>query len=569
MSRPAAMRSRFITAYATTFVVLGSYLFWRLIGKLVPRRRYEAGLMALHKRNARRVERAILKLQGMFIKVGQLISIMTNFLPESFRAGLEGLQDQVPARPYRDIAKRLREEFGKDPEELFAHIEHEPISSASIGQVHVARLRSGKKVAVKVQYPEIERMVKLDLRTFKRIFRIVEAFIGHYNLDMVHGEITDMLHQELDFVREGQNIERIAKNLEDDSSLRCPKVEWELTSSRVLTTEFIDAVKISNIQRLDELGIERRPLAERVVEAYCKQIFQDGVYHADPHPGNLLVEPNPSDEEGAKPTIVFLDFGATAELSDSMRRGIIDFLQGVFINDVDKIIAAMRSMGFISRADNPEIFEKVVRYFHESLVEQFPIDSMSLGDIKIDPQRGLQNLADLRRMDISIRDLTNAFDVPKEYIFLERTVLLLLGVCTHLDPQMNPMTIIRPYLQEFILGKEQDWSQFLVKTLREGVMTFLTLPGDSKRLITRSLRGDLELRFKGMDEPAELLYALGHQIIYAMFTVAGGVGALVFYQQGRFDLAPWCGGGGALFALALFVSMWRNRQRARRRGRTR
>ena len=143
MSRPPAGRIRFIKAYWTTLVVIFSYLLLRLLGRFMPRRRYESRLYALHKRNARRIERTILKLQGMFIKAGQLISIMTNFLPEEFRAELEGLQDQVPARPYEDIARRLREEFGKEPDELFAEISETPISSASIGQVHVARLRSG------------------------------------------------------------------------------------------------------------------------------------------------------------------------------------------------------------------------------------------------------------------------------------------------------------------------------------------------------------------------------------------------------------------------------------------
>lgn len=565
-SRPATGRTRFIKAYWTTLVVIFSYLMLRFVGRLMPRRRYESRLYRLHKRNARRIERTILQLQGMFIKAGQLISIMTNFLPEEFRAELEGLQDQVPARPYQDIARRLREEFGKEAEELFADISKSPISSASIGQVHRARLHSGEIVAVKVQYPSIERTVKIDLRTFKRIFRIIEFFVGEYGLDSVHGEITAMLRQELDFVAEGKNIERIAANLADEPDIGCPEVHWELTSHRVITTGFIEGVKISAVDKLDELGIERRRLAERVVEAYCKQIFRDGVYHADPHPGNLLIQPPPADApKGTEPRIVFLDFGAVATLSESMRRGIIDFLQGVLINDVEKIIGAIRSMGFVARNDDTEIIERVVTYFHEKLVVEFPIDKFSLQDVKIDPQRSLENLADLRRMDISIRDLTAAFHVPKEYIFLERTVLLLTGLCTHLDPQMNPTAVIRPYVQEFVLGQEGDWSQFLLKVTREGVMTALSLPGDVKRFISRSLRGDLEVRFRGLDEPAVLVYALGHQLIYALFTAVGFGGALALFLLGQVDSARWPAGGAAFFALLLFGSMWRHRGYRRKR----
>jgi len=587
---PATKRSRFIRAYATTLIVVLSYLLLRFWGRFMPQRRYESRLYELHKRNARRIERTILHLQGMFIKVGQLISIMTNFLPAEFRAELEGLQDQVPPHPYEDIVKRLREEFGKRPEELFAEFSPTPISSASIGQVHAARLHTGEKVAVKVQYPEIERISQLDLRAFRRIFRIVEFFIGDYGLDAVHQEISEMIRGELDFLREGHSMERIGANLTDLAAIGCPRVFWEHTSPRVLTTEFIDGVKISNKERLSELGIDRRALAERVVAAYCKQMFRDGIYHADPHPGNLLIvpAPTPAPDDGssatspaapslaatapALPKIVFLDFGAVAQLSEAMRRGILDFLQGVFINDVEKIIGAMKSMGFIARGQNPEIFERVITYFHEKLVVEFPIDKLSLSDIKIDPERSLENLADLRRMDISIRDLTASFHVPRDYIFLERTVLLLMGLCTHLDPNMNPMSVIRPYLQEFMLGKESDWSQFLLQTVRDGLVTTVSLPGDAKRFFSRAMRGELQVNFRGLDAPAELIYALGHQLMYGLFAVTGLGAAALLQHQGESDLARISLGSAALFGVLLLGSMWRNRgyrRRRRERGRER
>src|SRR5205814_1416562 len=149
----------------------------------------EHKLRLLHLRNARRIEHTICDLQGLFIKVGQLISIMTNFLPEEFRRELEGLQDAVPPRPYQDIEDRVREELGKTPDELFAHFERRPIASASIGQVHVARMHDGAKVAVKVQYPDIEEIVRRDLNTLRRIFKIVEWFIPYQGLDELYREV--------------------------------------------------------------------------------------------------------------------------------------------------------------------------------------------------------------------------------------------------------------------------------------------------------------------------------------------------------------------------------------------
>ena len=162
----------------------------------------------MHLRNARRIERTICELQGLFIKVGQLISIMTNFLPEEFRRELEGLQDAVPPRPYDDIEARVREELGKTPDELFAEFERRPIASASIGQVHLARLHDGKKVAVKVQYPDIEEIVRRDLHTLRRIFRIVEWFIPYQGLDELYREIRAIVLEELDYTRRGRQRAR-------------------------------------------------------------------------------------------------------------------------------------------------------------------------------------------------------------------------------------------------------------------------------------------------------------------------------------------------------------------------
>src|SRR6185503_4118487 len=177
-ARPPARIGRFFKAYWVTFIVIASYLSLRIQARF----RSEDAIMRLlerkHRRNSRRIERAIVHLQGLYIKVGQLISIMTNFLPAEFRTQLEGLQDQVPPRPYEDIERRIREEFGgKSPDELFQSFDRRPIASASIGQVHLARLSSGQRVAVKVQYPDIETIVKSDLATLRRIFRIVQFFV--------------------------------------------------------------------------------------------------------------------------------------------------------------------------------------------------------------------------------------------------------------------------------------------------------------------------------------------------------------------------------------------------------
>ena len=181
--RPPRGRLRFWTAYWTTARIVLSYLSLRLQARFRSPAAIDALARKKHLRNARRVHRTIARLQGLFIKIGQLISIMTNFLPEEFRAELEGLQDQVPPRPYAEVEQRFIEEFGKKPRELFAEFEERPIASASIGQVHRARLPTGEAVAVKVQYPDIEEIVRIDLRALRRIFGVISWFVPYQGME--------------------------------------------------------------------------------------------------------------------------------------------------------------------------------------------------------------------------------------------------------------------------------------------------------------------------------------------------------------------------------------------------
>ncbi len=563
-SRPPTRAWRFLKAYWVTFVVIGSYLSLKFQARFRSPASIERIMMAKHRRNARRIEKTIIALQGMFIKVGQLISIMTNFLPAEFREELEGLQDQVPPRPYKDIEARIREEFGgKGVKELFAEFAERPIAAASIGQVHVARLHSGEKVAVKVQYPDIEEIVRIDLRTLKRIFGIVQGFVPYQGLDGVYREIKAMILEELDFKSEAENVGAVAKHFTEQKDVAFPRVVAELSTTRVLTTHWEDGIKISDLEKLDRAKIDRAALARRVVEAYCQQIFVDGVYHADPHPGNVLARATKNGEA----QIVFLDFGAVAEVSPKMRQGIIDLLQGAFHRDTQRIVRAMKEMGFIARGADDQVFDRVIEYFHQRFQEELQLDSFNLRDIKFDPQKGLENLADLRRMNISLRELSSSFHVPKEWILLERTVLLLMGLCTALDPEMNPASVIRPYLERFVLGPDADWTKFAVDTTKDLALSAAALPGEMRRFMTRAQRGELEVTFGNVDEAVQTIYTLGHQIIYALTGIAAAALAVVFDGRGQLEherIAWWVAGGAALF---LAGSMWNaaNRRKRRRR----
>ncbi len=560
---PPSSRLRFVRAYWTTFVVITSYLSLRFQSRFRSEETIARLLREKNRRNARRIERTIRALQGLFIKVGQLISIMTNFLPAEFLKELEGLQDNVPPRSFESIAERIREEFdGKSPLDLYATFEERPIASASVGQVHKATLHDGTEVAVKVQYPGIERVVHSDLKTLRRIFSIVGRFVHYEGLNDMYREIKLMILEELDFELEAENCNNVKKNFEGRSDVCFPTIVDGLSTSRVLTTHFEHGVKIADLEALDTLNVDRSELARLVVESYCQQIFTDGIYHADPHPGNLLVRN--SSKNGL--SVVFLDFGAVARISPEMRRGIADLITGVITNDSQRIVKAMRGMGFVAKGGDEALFERVVEYFHAYFQEQISFDALNLKDIKFDPQKSLENLADLRRMDISFRELTANFHVPKEWILLERTLLLLMGLCTALDPSMNPMLVIRPYLERFVLGDDGDWSTLVVDTTKDVAVSVAALPGDVRKFLKQARTGDLSVRFQNLDRNTEVLYRLGQQAMLVSIGIAGAAIAIVLEGRGDFeraDIAWWVTkGAGAFLAWSLITTHGlRRRQR--------
>ncbi len=559
--RPAPRgRRRLFIAYAVTIRVAWSYLWLSAVGRWVSPARRAKWLAEVHRLSARRILHAITRLQGLFIKVGQLISILTNVLPEEFRCELERLQDRAPARPIADVEKRFMEEFGQLPSALFAEFDPLPVAAASIGQVHRARLPNGESVAVKVQYPDIESIVRLDLEALRFIFDMLIRFAPHHGLDGVYNEIRALVLEELDYRAEAQHLERIAANFvgrPDRAGIEFPRVHGDRSTGRILTTSWVEGIKISDRARLVAAGIDPARLARTVVGAYCQQIFTDGVYHADPHPGNILVQPKGDGEF----TVVFVDFGAVAEVSPEMRRGIADVISAALARDTPKLIRAMRSMGFIARGADPRLFDRVIDFLHQRFQDQIRLDSFSLKDLHFDPQRPLEDLAELSKMGVSIRDLADHFHVPKEWILLERTVLLIMGLCTELDRELKPVEVIRPYLEKFVLGDDSDWSALLLRTSRELGTTLIALPNELQQLLRRADRGELEVRFRGFGQEAQLLYSLGHQVIFTALGIAAASLAVVFDGRGETTIAhaAWWGAGAA--ALLLLRSMWSSRRR--------
>lgn len=536
-------------AYWTAFKVILSYAKLYLLTKIFGKKYYEKRIFPTHLRNANRVKKSILQLQGLFIKVGQLLSILSNVLPEAFHEPLEGLQDNIPARPFSEIQARILKEFGKMPLEVFATFEEKPIAAASIGQAHRATLADGTDIVVKVQHANIEEIAQVDLEIIRRLTKLVEWFFEIKGIDHVYSQVRQMIEEELDYTQEALSMQRVKEELSGENGLVIPELHLEYSTQRVLTTTFYEGVKISDVQQIAAWNIDRRDLANRLVHAYCQMVFEHGFYHADPHPGNILVQ-----EDG---TMVLLDFGAVAQLKEEMRTGLLKLIEATVKNDTDKIIAGLKELGFLPEDREAErIAEKMVGAFRHFLQHEVQFDGLNLKDIKVNPfNNSIFNLT----TEIGFKSLMNTMQVPKDYVLLNRMVTLLLGICNTLDSQMNPLDTVRPYFQKFVLGDKGNYVDLITNFVQQNVATLLSLPVELQAALRKVNKGDLEINVEATRQRNSMMYALGQQFLWLLLAITAFIFSYLFYKDGIVDFSKYAGGLGAFF----LIVVWRKGKKIR------
>ncbi|MBN2344725.1 MAG: AarF/ABC1/UbiB kinase family protein [Deltaproteobacteria bacterium] len=544
---------RFLKAYLTALSILASYGWFFFKVRLRGADYRDDHIEYVHRRAAVKIEKSILSLQGLFIKVGQLFSIMTNFLPREFRKGLENLQDAVPARPYSQICSQIEDELGGPPEQVFRTFCAEPIASASLGQVHVAETLEGEKVAVKVRHQNVDVVAKADLRTIWRILQLVKRFVRIRGLDNYYYEIKAMVLEELDFEKESAHIETIASNFAGNDNVVFPKVYKSYSGKQVLTLSYLEGRKISDVDKLAADGVDLATVARNLLTAYCQMIFVDGIYHADPHPGNILVQ---SDGK-----IVLLDFGAVGHLSSDMRSGLGALMESIIKGDEEQLLRSLKTMGFLRiGTDQSDAATKVIEHFHRKFQEEIKVTDFSFSSIQIDTSKGFEHLSDLRQMNVGIRELSTAFHMPREWVLLERTALQLTGICSQVDPALSPASIIRPYLEEFVLGTDTDWSQMLFDLTKEKVLSFLSLPKLIDKYVHQVLQGKVSFRIENLQQAGNLVYLGLQQVSFALLTCAG-VATSLFYEYREMPRHVEVSRAAAgVFMTFFLVSMLRSRR---------
>ncbi len=391
----------------------------------------------LHVKNARRIAQQFTALRGVFIKMGQVLSVMAPVLPPVYAEELEKLQDAVPPQPYERIRTRLIEAWGENPEAKFAEVDHTPLAAASLAQVHRARLVDGTEVVLKLLYPGIEDLVRRDLARVRKLLPGFRILFGFRDSAKVHEQLSVMLEHEMDYHRERENTELLRGLLANHPKIVVPRVVESLSSHKVLVMTYEAGCKVADPDVLRAAGIDPEAIAGTLVAAYASMLFEHRVFHADPHPGNLLARPDGS--------LVLLDFGAVEEVNVEITEGMKQVLLGAMLKNTEQVMAGVERMGFVAPDGNRELLRQVTAEYLAVLAELNVQNYMNLSREQLERASGMQQLrGKLRKVAGSIR-------YPDGYFYVERTLTLLFGVTARLAPTKGLFGLAAPYTTKLML----------------------------------------------------------------------------------------------------------------------
>ena len=388
----------------------------------------------LDQKHARRALRGILKLQGVYIKLGQVLSIMGGFLPDAYGKELESLQDAVPPRPFSELRPVFEAAFGKTPEALYARIDEEAIAAASLGQVHVAHDSDGRKLAVKVLYPGIREQIRVDMKVVAFMMKLYKRFVPVQGIERVHSSLVDLLERETNYLHEAECMRRMGKNFAGRDDILCPEVVDACTSEDVLTMTFMEGIKITRFETYEELGLDRHAVATKLVQCFYEQLFVHRFFHADPHPGNFLVQ------EGNK--LVILDYGAISEVREEMLDGLVDVLRGFFEGRDDLVLAGVEAIGFVAEEGDRALLEQTVKTYFQKLLKV----ERTAGALMRATQKELEELADPELQRKELRELMRSVNYPDGWFYVERASVLMFWLVGQIDADIDSMQVGLPYV---------------------------------------------------------------------------------------------------------------------------
>jgi ubiquinone biosynthesis protein len=481
------------------------------------------------------VRMALEELGATFTKLGQIVSTRSDLVPPDYQAELAKLQDAAPTVSIEKIREALLTELGRPLEEFFASFDPAPLAAASIGQAHAATLPDGTEVVVKVRRPGVVEQVEADLAILQNL--AVRAshrweMAKQYDLVTLVQEFAQTLREELDYIREGRNAERFAANFSGDPTVHIPRIFWETTTARVLTLERLHGMKIDDVEALAAAGIDRKELAVQSSRILLKMVFDDGFFHADPHPGNFFVEPDGR--------IGIVDFGMVGVVDDRTEAQLVAVLLAITSQDAERLSDAFLDLGMAREHIDREALQRDLQHLVSRYYGQ-PLGEIALGPLLQDA------LGIVRRHHLQL---------PSSLALLLKTVVMSEGVGVQLDPEFRLTSVLAPYAQHLMLRQYSPalWARRLSRAGLDAARLGVELPEQARRILGDLERGNFEVgvRPMGFEPLMQRAEQLINRLVLGMIAAAFIVGlAFLMSVYHPFGGKAWM---GPFFAIGFVIA---------------
>jgi len=495
-----------------------------------------------------RARHALQKLGPTFVKLGQVLATRVDLFPQEWIAEFEMLQDSAPPVPFEELRQQLEEDLGGPPEEIFAEFDSEPLAAASIAQVHLARLRDGSRVIVKIRRPGIKRVVESDLNLMMRLANILtreNPETQRFRPSEVVHQFSIALRRELDLAHECRNAVRVAENLAADGHVVVPKVYWQWTSERVNVQEYIDGICGRDMASFEAAGLDRRQIASRGARAILRMVLVDGFFHADPHPGNVFFLPDNR--------IALIDFGMIGHLGEERRFQVIELLHGMVERDSNAVCEVLLEWSDSVSLPSERLVADICAF-----LDQY--HGLPLGQVRFPDM--------VRDMMGMLRD--NHLVLPADLSMMFKVLLTLDGFCRQLNPEFDLVAEARPFVRNALIMRytpqevaRRGWHGL------SGLVDLLTgLPRDMRRLVRAARRGALRVHIdiQELEHFGERLDSAVSRLTVGMITAAFIIGTSIMLSvtgdTEYLAMSILAGLGFSLAALGgvwVLVSIWRGR----------
>ena len=548
----SSLRARYRYIMAFFFRAIAGFIYWEIV---LPR----SGLRGLSRRTrsnryrqlAARFRVMAIRMGGVMIKVGQFLSSRLDVLPVEITDELSGLQDEVPAEDFDAIRRLAEVELGGRLEQLFERFESNPLAAASLGPVHRAQLRREsaesegyQDVVVKIQRPFIEQLVDVDFSALHRVagwLMRYEPIRKRVDVPALVRELEATVRQEIDYLAEADHAETFRKNFAGRKRVHVPRVVHSHTTKRVLTLENVYAIKITDYDAITSAGIDRGAVAKVLLDTYLKQIFEDGFFHADPHPGNLFVTPVPATTEtNASWRLTFVDFGMVGTVPANLGEGLRNLLVGVGTRNASRVVQSFQTLNVLLPGADLKLLEQA----ESQMFDRFW--GMSMTELRNVDHREMAQFA------MQFRELMYEmpFQLPQNLLLLGRTVAILSGMCTGLDPNFNLWNQLVPYARRLITEEGvSNWDVWL-EEIGEVVKQLIALPAQTGRVLSRIERGDLTVNTPLVNRQIYHLESAVNRLTGSLMFAAFLFSGVLLFQSGDNILAY------VLWAFSAMTFLW-------------